>query len=121
MSTGLAVKQARNFRRFCTSAYRELMDCLIGERMSRTGLLAILVSGQAMTPAQRSNCERLHAEFRGEFFNMLNHTNFGHTGAVFNSPTFGVIGSAGPLVAASQALVTSRTVGLSSIEPPNAA
>jgi hypothetical protein len=40
--------------------------------------------------------ERLHAEFRAEFFNMLNHTNFGNPGAVFGSPTFGVISSAGP-------------------------
>jgi len=40
--------------------------------------------------------ERLHAEFRGEFFNALNHTNFGNPGAVFGSPTFGVISSAGP-------------------------
>jgi hypothetical protein len=40
--------------------------------------------------------ERLHTEFRGEFFNALNHTNFGNPGAVFGSPTFGVLSSAGP-------------------------
>jgi hypothetical protein len=40
--------------------------------------------------------ERIHAEFRGEFFNALNHTNFGNPGTVFGSPTFGVISSAGP-------------------------
>jgi hypothetical protein len=40
--------------------------------------------------------ERLRTEFRGEFFNALNHTNFGNPGAVFGSPTFGVISSAGP-------------------------
>jgi hypothetical protein len=31
-----------------------------------------------------------------EFFNALNHTNFGNPGAVFGSPTFGVISAAGP-------------------------
>jgi hypothetical protein len=40
--------------------------------------------------------ERIHAEFRCEFFNALNHTNLGNPGAVFGSPTFGVISSAGP-------------------------
>ena len=38
--------------------------------------------------------ERLRAELRGEFFNTLNHTNFGNPGATFGSSTFGVIGSA---------------------------
>ena len=40
--------------------------------------------------------ERLRAELRGEFFNALNHTNFGNPGATFGSSTFGVVGSAGP-------------------------
>jgi hypothetical protein len=40
--------------------------------------------------------ERVHLEFRGEFFNALNHTNLANPGAVFGSPTFGVISSAGP-------------------------
>jgi hypothetical protein len=40
--------------------------------------------------------ERIHAEFRGEFFNAINHTNLGNAGAAFGSPTFGVISSAGP-------------------------
>jgi len=40
--------------------------------------------------------ERIHTEFRGEFFNALNHTNFGNPGASFGASTFGVISSAGP-------------------------
>jgi hypothetical protein len=39
--------------------------------------------------------EHVRLEFRGEFFNALNHTNFGNPGAVFGSSTFGVISSAG--------------------------
>ncbi len=37
--------------------------------------------------------ERLHTEIRGEFFNALNHTNFGLPGSTFGSPSFGVISS----------------------------
>ncbi len=40
--------------------------------------------------------ERLHLEFRGEFFNAFNHTNLGLPGQTFGSSTFGVINSAGP-------------------------
>jgi hypothetical protein len=40
--------------------------------------------------------ERIHTELRGEFFNALNHTNFGNPGAAFGASTFGVINSAGP-------------------------
>jgi hypothetical protein len=40
--------------------------------------------------------ERIRAELRGEFFNALNHTNFGNPGATFGASTFGVISSAGP-------------------------
>jgi Carboxypeptidase regulatory-like domain/TonB-dependent Receptor Plug Domain len=34
-------------------------------------------------------------QFRGEFFNLPNHTNFGMPGGYFGLPSFGVIGSAG--------------------------
>ncbi len=40
--------------------------------------------------------DHARAEFRGEFFNGINRTNFGNPGAVYGSSTFGVIGSAGP-------------------------
>jgi hypothetical protein len=40
--------------------------------------------------------ERIHAEFRGEFFNALNHTNLGNPGAGFGAAGFGVISAAGP-------------------------
>ena len=40
--------------------------------------------------------ERVGAELRGEFFNALNHTNFGNPGATFGSSNFGLISSAGP-------------------------
>ena len=39
--------------------------------------------------------ERLHTELRGEFFNALNHTNFGLPGSTFSAPSFGVISSSG--------------------------
>lgn len=38
--------------------------------------------------------ERWKTEFRGEFFNLLNHTNFGQPGASRGTPAFGVISSA---------------------------
>jgi hypothetical protein len=40
--------------------------------------------------------EKMHAEFRAEVFNVINHTNFANPGTVFGSSTFGVISSAGP-------------------------
>jgi hypothetical protein len=40
--------------------------------------------------------ERVSTEVRAEVFNVINHTNFANPGTVFNSPTFGVISSAGP-------------------------
>jgi hypothetical protein len=40
--------------------------------------------------------ERMHAEFRAEVFNVINHTNFANPGTVFGSSTFGVISSTGP-------------------------
>ncbi|MBS1855426.1 MAG: TonB-dependent receptor [Acidobacteria bacterium] len=38
--------------------------------------------------------ERAKAEFRGEFYNFLNHANFGLPGATLGGPGFGVINSA---------------------------
>lgn len=35
-------------------------------------------------------------QFRGEFFNLTNHPNFGLPGRVFGAPGFGVVSSAGP-------------------------
>ena len=40
--------------------------------------------------------ERIHTEFRGEFFNGVNRTNFGNPGTAFGSSGFGVVSSAGP-------------------------
>ena len=40
--------------------------------------------------------ERIHAELRGEFFDVFNHTNLGVPGSIFGSSTFGVISSSGP-------------------------
>jgi Carboxypeptidase regulatory-like domain len=40
--------------------------------------------------------ERTRVELRGDFFNVLNHTNLGVPGQTFGSSTFGVISSAGP-------------------------
>jgi hypothetical protein len=40
--------------------------------------------------------ERVRLQFRGEFFNALNHTNLAVPGRTFGSPDFGVISGAGP-------------------------
>jgi hypothetical protein len=40
--------------------------------------------------------ERVHTEFRGEFFNAFNHTNLGNPATALGAATFGVISSAGP-------------------------
>jgi Carboxypeptidase regulatory-like domain len=40
--------------------------------------------------------ESVRLEFRGEFFNILNHTNFDIPGNTLGAPTFGVISSAEP-------------------------
>ncbi len=37
--------------------------------------------------------ERLHLQFRGEFFNVFNHTDFGNPSATLGNPNFGVITS----------------------------
>ncbi len=43
-----------------------------------------------------SIAERVRLQFRGEFFNALNHTNLAVPGRIFGSPDFGVISGAGP-------------------------
>lgn len=40
--------------------------------------------------------ERVRVQLRGEFFNALNHPNFGVPGRVFGAPGFGVVNSATP-------------------------
>ncbi|MEX2261299.1 MAG: TonB-dependent receptor [Bryobacteraceae bacterium] len=40
--------------------------------------------------------EKLNLEFRGEFFNFFNRTNFGAPGNVLGTPNYGIIASAGP-------------------------
>lgn len=40
--------------------------------------------------------ESVNMEFRGEFFNFLNHTNFSAPGNILGTPQFGIISSAGP-------------------------
>ena len=40
--------------------------------------------------------ERVRVQFRGEFFNALNHTNLAVPGRTFGSPDFGIVSSAGP-------------------------
>jgi hypothetical protein len=40
--------------------------------------------------------ERIHLQLRGEFFNALNHTNFGLPGLTFGASNFGIVSSAGP-------------------------
>jgi hypothetical protein len=40
--------------------------------------------------------ENKKLQFRGEFFNISNHPNFGGPGATFGGPGFGIISSAAP-------------------------
>ena len=40
--------------------------------------------------------QRVRLQFRGEFFNALNHTNLGVPWRTFGSPDFGLISTAGP-------------------------
>jgi hypothetical protein len=41
-----------------------------------------------------SVAERKQLQFRGEFFNVMNHPDFGLPGRVFEGPGFGIISSA---------------------------
>ena len=39
--------------------------------------------------------ERLSLEYRAEYFNAFNRTNFGQPGGVLGTPSFGIISTAG--------------------------
>ena len=43
-----------------------------------------------------SLAERFNLQFRAEFFNLLNHTNFGPPGNFIDGPNFGVVTSSNP-------------------------
>ena len=40
--------------------------------------------------------ENVRLQFRGEFFNATNHTNFSVPGRVFGAPDFGIVSGSGP-------------------------
>ena len=58
--------------------------------MRTPGLSNIDFSVTKVTPIG----ERVNTQFRAEFFNALNHANFGSPGTALGNATFGVISSA---------------------------
>jgi hypothetical protein len=92
----LASDQRRITRWFDTSAYAAPAQFSFGNS-PRSGLRGPMLATTDVTleKSVRVN-ERVKFDLRGEFYNILNHTNFNAPGATFGAADFGFVTSARP-------------------------
>ena len=78
---------------FNTAAFRAPAPYTFGNS-PRSVLRGPGIANVDLSLLKNFNIERARAEFRGEFYNFLNHANFGLPGSTLGGPGFGVINSA---------------------------
>jgi hypothetical protein len=85
------------FRWFDVDAFRQPAPARFGN--SGVGILrsdGVINADLSVLRNFSLGAEDRRIQFRGEFFNLANHANFGVPGRVLGAPGFGVVGSAGP-------------------------
>lgn len=83
-------------RWFDTSAFVRPPLYAFGSEETRTVFMPGLANVDANLKKAFRLMESMDLEFRAEYFNILNRTNFGQPGNVFGNPSFGIISTAGP-------------------------
>ncbi len=84
------------YRWFDTDAFALAPLYTFGTEETRTLIMPGLANVDVNLKKAFRFAERVSLEFRAEFFNVLNHTNFSAPGATLGTPQFGIISSAGP-------------------------
>jgi hypothetical protein len=84
------------YRWFDTDAYVVAPMYTFGSEETRTLIMPGLANVDVNIKKAFPLHEGINIEIRAEFFNFLNHTNFGQPGSVLGTPNFGIIASAGP-------------------------
>jgi hypothetical protein len=81
---------------FDTDAYVFAPMYTFGTEETRTVIMPGVATVDANLKKAFRIFERLSLEYRAEYFNALNRTNFNQPGNVLGTPSFGIISSAGP-------------------------
>jgi len=84
------------FRWFDTDAYVPAPMYTFGSEETRTLIMPGLANVDVNIKKAFLLREGMNLEFRAEFFNFFNRTNFGQPGSVLGTPNFGIIASHGP-------------------------
>jgi hypothetical protein len=84
------------FRWFDTDAYAVAPMYTFGSEETRTLIMPGLANVDVNIKKAFLLREGINLEFRAEFFNFFNRTNFGQPGSVLGTPNFGIIASHGP-------------------------
>jgi hypothetical protein len=83
-------------RWFDTTAFVRPPQYTFGSEETRTVFMPGLANVDATLKKSFRLLESMNLEFRAEFFNLFNRTNFSQPGNVLGNPSFGIISSAGP-------------------------
>ena len=83
-------------RWFDTDAYTFAPLYTFGSEETRTLIMPGLANADVNLKKAFALKESVNLEFRAEFFNFFNRTNFGQPGSVLGSPNYGIIGTHGP-------------------------
>ena len=83
-------------RWFDTSAYVAAPLYTFGSEETRTSIMPGSVNVDVNLKKAFAIHERINLEYRAEFFNVFNRTNFGQPGSVLGTPSYGIISASGP-------------------------
>lgn len=94
-NANLSSDQRSISRWFDTDAYVFAPLYTFGSEETRTLIMPGVATVDANLKKAFKIAERLNLEYRAEYFNALNRTNFGQPGGVLGTPSFGIISTAG--------------------------